>query len=52
MIAFMHSERQAPTPFSEPVRNLNEVYRGLEPSLAGAPDRDAAEPARHHAAAE
>ncbi|MBW8837808.1 MAG: sulfotransferase [Burkholderia sp.] len=36
MLTFLRSERRAPTPFSEPVRNLNEVYRRLEPSLATA----------------
>lgn len=27
MIAFLNKERRNPTPFSQPVRNLNEVYR-------------------------
>lgn len=29
MLAFLRAERRAPTPFSEPVRDLGEVYRAL-----------------------
>lgn len=29
LLTFLHAERQTPTPYSEPVRDLNDVYRAL-----------------------